>query len=66
MAGAVILVDDDGVLDIDHEYVLENNTLNKPIAGPGPWLDPHPILWTGKSNRLNCHILDTLFFEVLA
>ena len=36
MAGAVILVDDNGVLDIDHEYVLENNTLNKPIAGPGP------------------------------
>ena len=36
MVGTVVLVNDDGVLNIDHANVLENDMLNKPIARPGP------------------------------
>ena len=36
LAGTVILVNDEGVLDIDHADVLENDILNEPIARPDP------------------------------
>ena len=36
LAGAIILVNDDGVLNIDHADVLENDMLDKPIARSGP------------------------------
>lgn len=63
--GAVILVNYDGVLDIYHLDVLENNMINERFASPGPCLDPHPIVCPGKINRLNCHIPYTFFVEFL-
>ena len=41
---AVVLIDDDGVLDIPHHDVLEENVGHKPIAGPGPCLYSHSIV----------------------
>jgi hypothetical protein len=36
VVGAIILVDDYGVVDVVHNNVLEENVPNKPVAGPGP------------------------------
>lgn len=36
VVGAIVLVDDDWVLHILHEYVLEDDVPDERSAGPGP------------------------------
>lgn len=61
---AVILVNYNGVFDIDHDSVLEKNIPHKAVAGSPPGLDSDAILSPGEGNRFNCHILYTSFFEI--
>lgn len=44
VAGAVVLVENDGVLDVLHDDVLEVDFLHVAVDRPPPCLDPHPIL----------------------
>jgi len=36
IVGTVILIDDDGILNIVHHDVLKQNVLDEAITGPGP------------------------------
>ena len=65
VARAVILIDDNGVLDILHYNMLENNIPGKTIAGSGPRLYPHPILGTNECGCFYCHILHSSLILVL-
>ena len=44
VAGAVVLVDDDRILDVAHDGVLEGDPVHVPVARPPPSLDPYPVL----------------------
>lgn len=61
----VILVDDDGVIDILHHDVLENNLSDEPVAGPPPCLDPEPISRPPEHSPFHCHILHSLLLRLL-
>ena len=63
--GTVVLVYDDGALDIVHGDSFKMDPLDESCAGPGPTLDPQPILGTCKSCIFNCHILHPFFFQIL-
>lgn len=55
---AVILVDNDRIFDISHEHMLEDNSFDEAITGPGPRLDPQPILRTCKDYSFDGHVYD--------
>ena len=57
VVGAVVLVDDDGVLDVDHEGVLEKDAPGEAAAGPPPRLDPQPVLGARERRRFHRHVL---------
>lgn len=44
IAGTVILIDDDGVFNIVHDDVFEDNVFHKPIAWSRPCLNPYPVI----------------------
>ena len=44
VAGAIILVNYNWILDILYSDMLKKNVPSKPIARPSPWFNPHPIL----------------------
>lgn len=58
---AVILVNYNGVFDIDHDSILEKNVPHKAVAGSPPGLDSNTVLSPSEGNRFNCHILYTSF-----
>lgn len=60
----VILVDYNGVLDINHFDVKELNTLYKPCAGSCPGFDPQTILGTLKNRIFECYILDSFLYQI--
>ena len=63
---AVVLVNNNGILNIGHGSVLEKYIPNKTIARPPPRLDPQPILSANKCNRFSSHILHSRLIKILA
>ena len=61
----VVLVDDNGILNVGHDGMLEKNIPYKTIAWSPPCFDSQPILSTDKYNGFNCHILHPWLFKVL-
>lgn len=63
---AVILVNDNGVVDVDHDDVSEKNISHKPFAWSSPRFYSHTILCIFENYIFNPHIIYTGFFNVLA
>ena len=59
LAGAIVLVYQNGILYVIHDCMLEKNISSKTIARPSPRLNSQPILGTGKCSRFDCNILHT-------
>lgn len=64
IVGAIILVDEDGILNVFHGKILEQYVSHKPITGPRPCLDPNSIIRPGKYWTDKGHILYTSFIQV--
>lgn len=60
VVGAVVLVDDDGVLDVLHHGVLEHHPLHERLARPPPCLYPQSILRPREHRRVHRHVLHPL------
>lgn len=58
VAGAVVLVDDDGVLDVAHGDVGEPYAGDAAGEGLPPRLDPESVLRAGERRRLHRHVPD--------
>lgn len=65
LMGAIVLVDDDGVLNISHQSMLECDSPDKPIARPPPWLDPQSVLRPGELCITHRHILHPILVVAL-
>lgn len=63
---AIILVDDYGILDIDHSSMLEDDTGNEARARLRPSLYPHSVLRARKRNSRNSHVSHSSFLELLS
>lgn len=63
---AIILVDDYGILDIDHSSMLEDDTGNEACARLRPSLYPHSVLSARKRNSRNSHVSHSSFLEMLS
>ena len=59
LAGAIVLVYYNGILDVIHDCMLEKNISSKTIARPSPRLNSQSIFRTGKCSGLDCNILHT-------
>lgn len=66
VAGAVVLVDDDGVLHVRHHDLLEHDVPGEPRAGSAPRLDAHPILASCERRRSHRHVLHARLLRVLS
>lgn len=44
IVGTVVLINDDGILNIIHYDVLKQNIPNKTVTGPGPRFYPNTII----------------------
>lgn len=62
---AVILVNDDGVVDVDHADVSEQNISHKPFAWFSPRFYPHSILCVFEYHIFNRHVFHAGFFNFL-
>lgn len=65
VTGAVLLIDDDGVVDIIHDQILEHNISSIPIAGSGPRLNPYPILSLCEGRTCYRYVLDPFFICII-
>jgi hypothetical protein len=59
LAGAIVLVYYNGILDVIHDCMLEKNISSKTIARPSPRLNSQSIFCTGKCSGHDCNILHT-------
>lgn len=64
--GTVVLIDDDGVWDIDHMNVVEQETRGFASRASGPCLDSDSIAGTIERTVLNCDPRHILLCQVLA
>jgi hypothetical protein len=60
VVGAVVLVDDDGVVDAGHDGVHEGDAPDEAALGPAPRLDPQPVGRASEPRRLHSHVLHHL------
>lgn len=65
IVGAVVLIYDDGILNIVHYNVLEQNIPNEPVAWSGPCLYPHPIIRAREDGIRQSHIFYSFFVQFL-
>lgn len=63
--GAVVLVDDDGVVDAGHGGVREGDARDEAALGAAPRLDPQPVHGAGEPRRLHRHVLHGLHLHAL-
>lgn len=62
---AVVLVDDDGVVDAGHGGVGEGDPRHEAALGAAPCLDPQPVHGAGEPRRLHRHVLHRLHLHAL-
>lgn len=60
---AIVLIDDDRVLDISHQCIHEDNSFDVTTSICSPGLDPEPVLSVGKHYGFSRHISYTLHLE---
>lgn len=57
---AIVLVDNDGILNVLHDRVLKIDARHKPAGGSAPCLDPEPVLCSREHHSLYGHVLHSL------
>ena len=66
LAGAIVLVYYNGILNIIHDCMLEKNMSSKTIARPSPRLNSQTVLGTSKCCGFDCNILHTSLMRFFA
>jgi hypothetical protein len=66
VAGAIVLVYQNGIFDVIHDYMLEKNICSKTIARPSPSLNSQSIFGTRKCSGFDCNISHTSLLGLLA
>lgn len=64
--GAIVLVYDNGILNVPHHRMLKCNPPHKPFARPPPRLDPHTIVRSTEQHAPHRHILHPILVVALS
>lgn len=65
VVGAVVLINDDGILHSSHNNVAKHNVCNKAIAWPRPRLYPYAVVGSDENRVRQRHILHSIFLFIL-